>query len=447
MFVRGNSHCFWAIAVGVTLTLQASAQAPPPPKPGALVGTEKRARDELDAAGRLAAEKRYDDAIKRYQQILAESGDMLVTAPDDPNRAIPARWLVHQQIAALPEPARKIFRDAVEPSAKKWLEQGAAQRDARLLEQVVAQAFCSKSAMQALQLLGDLAFERGEFEVAEHYWRMLTRYPSEIANKAPANPSELLHPDTHGDDALAQAKLILSLLFRGDAQRARDEFDLFARQHPTSEGFFAGKQGKLADTLGAMIAGGSKWHVPGKGPVGVTWTTFAGDATRNSNVASLATPYWSDSPTWWRKLPGDPKAKPHKEADPPLGTGAAARTLAFEPVIVPGYVLVADAARVFAYDLATGKPAAKYDYGEKAALPESLDLRVPSQTDARYTLTVAGNLIYAQFGRSRCSRPILRSRRKWTRRLSASAWIVTGANSSCNFAGKFAPELSIAIRR
>jgi hypothetical protein len=115
------------------LPLAAGAQ-PDGPRAGALVGEEKRARDELDAADRLAANQRYDDAVRRYQQILAESGDALVSLePGDPRRALPVRWLVHQRIAALPLEGRKYFRAAVEETARRWLEEGTAKRDARLL--------------------------------------------------------------------------------------------------------------------------------------------------------------------------------------------------------------------------------------------------------------------------------------------------------------------------
>ena len=64
-----------------------------------------------------------------------------------------------------------------------------------------------------------------------------------------------------------------------------------------------------------------------------------------------------------------------------IGTGAAAKSLAFHPVIVGGHVLIADAARVFAFDQMTGKLVSEYRHGDKNKLPETLDLRVPSRTD------------------------------------------------------------------
>src|SRR5262245_5312470 len=214
MLDRGSRLALISATVWLTAVAAGLAQ----PKPGALLGEEKRVRDELDAAARLAAEKRWDDAVRRYQQVIAESGDLFVTVPGDANRALPARWLVHQQIAALPPEGRKIFRASAEEPARKWLQMGSANRDTRLLEQVVAEAFLTQVAEQALHVRGDLALERGEFELAEHYWRMLARYPSDREQKSEKG-YELLHPDPEGDGALARAKLVMSLLFRGDKER------------------------------------------------------------------------------------------------------------------------------------------------------------------------------------------------------------------------------------
>src|SRR5204863_7138017 len=67
-----------AVVVWLALAGVLSAQ-PEPPRPGTLIGEEKRTRDELEVADRLAGEKRYDEAVRRYRQILAESGDALVS--------------------------------------------------------------------------------------------------------------------------------------------------------------------------------------------------------------------------------------------------------------------------------------------------------------------------------------------------------------------------------
>src|SRR5439155_24064374 len=135
----------------------------------------------------------------------------------------------------------KLYRSAVDSSARSWLAQGVTRRDVRLLDQVVAEAFCSTAAETALHLLGDLALERGEFEVAEHYWRMLAGYPSEAGRKPRPGWLELRYPDPAGDGALAQAKLILALIFRGEKDAARSELEQFRKLRPDATGQFAGR--------------------------------------------------------------------------------------------------------------------------------------------------------------------------------------------------------------
>lgn len=383
-------------------TMGYAGAQPDTPRTGALIGEEKRVRDELDAADKLATDKHFDDAIRRYQQILAESGDALVALdPTEPRRSLPARWIVHRKIAALPPEARKLFRTSVAELTRPWLEQGTANRDVRLLEQIIAEAFCSAAAEQALHLLGDLAFERAEFEVAEHYWRMLARFPSETGDEG---AFVLRHPDPTGDIALTKAKLILARLFRGDRTAASAELEHFRKQHSDASGSLAGRTGKFADIVQAMVDADVRFQST-PGPAGATWSTFAGDANRNAVIPASSTPYWHYVPNWRTKLETDPKAKPHRDSDPPLGTGASARSLAFHPAIVPGYVLVADAARVFAYDLLSGDLAAQYDHRQNAGMPEAIDLRIPSRTDASYTLSVAGDRIYARLGAGPMKQP------------------------------------------
>src|SRR5207245_431192 len=108
---------------------------------------------------------------------------------------------------------------------------------------------------QALHLLGDLALERGEIEVAEHFWGMLAPYPS-AAKREPAKgaePFELLYPDPKDNGSLAQAKLILARLFRGEKPNAILGLAAFREKHQAVTGHFAGRDGNLADILQSLI--------------------------------------------------------------------------------------------------------------------------------------------------------------------------------------------------
>src|SRR5262249_1781281 len=115
----------------------------------------------LERAAKLVAEKQWTDAVDEYQRILDEAGDVLVPLGQGggqgaeaagPRRCIHARWLCHWRLAALPPEALTLYRSRVDAQAKKWLEQGRSEHDARLLRRVVEETFCSRFTDRALDL-------------------------------------------------------------------------------------------------------------------------------------------------------------------------------------------------------------------------------------------------------------------------------------------------------
>lgn len=372
-----------AAVLGLLVVGAACAAEPP----GAFPGEERRIADELRSAAKL------DDApaVKRYQEILAESGDRLVPADEAGTRLVPARWLAHAALAKRSPQARKLYRESADGPARKLLEQGAAARDARVLERVVAEAFCSRPAEAALHLLGDLAFERGEFETAERFWRTLAPPASK------PNPDGLTYPDPQ-DPALARAKQILAALFAGDVPRAKRELDTFRKFHADAEGALAGRKGKYAETLANLLA--TERPAPSSAPADsdpAAWGTFAGESSRNRIIPDRVTPYWPVLPQWTAPLPSDPGDPKRQPADVPPGSFAAARGLAAFPVVAAGCALVADPVRVAAYDLLTGQRVALYDHRAKNPMPPSL-AAAPPYPGVRCPLTVTDDRVYARFG-------------------------------------------------
>src|SRR5262245_29865319 len=133
-----------------------------------LAGESARTARRIAAADNLVAEKKWADAVDEYQRILHEAGDDLV--PLNNRHSLQARYLCHLRLAALPPAALRLYRNRVDGQARKWLEEGQAGRDTKLLRRIVEEAFCSRATDAALDTLGDLAFERGFFEEAERWW-------------------------------------------------------------------------------------------------------------------------------------------------------------------------------------------------------------------------------------------------------------------------------------
>src|SRR5207248_1970939 len=104
-----------------------------------------------------------------------------------------------------------------------WLEDGIKNRDEQPLLKIVREAFCSKEGDAALDFLGDLAFEKGDFHQALQWWQMLAAPPTEAEEKD-ASPGRLLYPDPKIDIARVRAKIIMAQLFDGNEFQAKLEF-------------------------------------------------------------------------------------------------------------------------------------------------------------------------------------------------------------------------------
>jgi outer membrane protein assembly factor BamB len=363
--------------------------APARPAAGAdpirLIGESQRTVQRLAEAADLEGRGRWTEAVELYLRLLDEAGDDLVPSDADNRHYLPARGVVHRRLAARAD-LLPPYRDRVEVRAQRLLELGESQHDPMPLEQLVANFFCSRSAESALHLLGDFACERGEFEQARRYWRLL---------EPATSPNELALPDPKGDVALPRAKQVLARLLAGERDEAAATLRTYRADNPNAVGHLAGRRGNLADTLQQLLETPDLSRVPAAEAV-ANPTTFAGDATRNGLLTGLLPPF-SPQPRYPPiLLPGANPASDARLIQRPLIRPAA---LAIHPVIAQGQVFVADASRVTAYDLATGQLSGQFDITHSVPQLGSLrDLRLPSTLDADFTVTLADGRVFARLG-------------------------------------------------
>jgi outer membrane protein assembly factor BamB len=360
-----------ALAIALLVALPCAAQPPERPADNA---TAARIADGVEKAqaGKLL------DAIEQFQRVLDTAGDELV--PVDRSQYTPARWVVHGLIARLPPDGVKLYRQRVDGQAAKRLEEAKAARDDAGLNRLLADMFAARASEEAILELARRAFERGDFDDAERFWRMLL--------PAPAEDDHLVRfPDPKAPPAAVRARLVLVKLFRGDRDEARAELAALREQFPNDTGLLAGKTGKYVETLTALVNDPAQTTLPRR-PDEPGWPTFAGSPTRlGTNRAKL--PYfWPDVPTWKVALP----FVRGNRFDGPPPDPLHPRALAFYPVIADGRAFVADGTRILSIDLATGRlaPVDWHKDGEEA--------RVPVREDVRYTLTMADGLLYARLG-------------------------------------------------
>lgn len=391
--MAGGAARNWAVAVAVGWWALAAPAAELPRLPGM---TQRGVQRFADAAD-LEQQKRWAEAVEAYLRIVDDAGNDLVPS-DDPRLVLPARRVVHRRLASRPELLRP-YRERVEGRARQLLDRGRADRDPQPLTELLDQFFCSRSAETALHLLGDLACERGDFDGARTYWHLLL----------PAAGREFNYPDPQGDAAIVRAKLILARLLAGEREQAVVEFRAFRKAHPKSEGYLAGRQEPLAATLQALFDSADvAVRRPSPGPT-LAPMTFAADPGRTGLVSGLLPPEAPRPRYNPIPLPDAPSPPPPgRVVQVPLTRG---RDLAVHPVVAFGHVLVADSRRISAYDLATGRLApGQFDLVQtrlklrlrsdptKAADANRSDAGLLGKQDARYTLTVDGDRVYARLG-------------------------------------------------
>jgi len=375
-----------------------------------LPGESRKAVARLEEARQHLAEQKWSEAVEVLQTLVDGGDDELVPAGHPPGRDIPhliqARRLAQLHLAGLPAPALALYRQKLEPQAGKWLEQGLAERDPRWLRKVIEEAFCTRAAEKALDGLGDLAFERGAFDEADLWWRLLAPFPP-VARPEQGPPQALAYPDPSGDVARVRAKQLLAHIFqaagRGDSAPLLEELRTYRKLHPREQGKLAGTQGTYADLLQEMIAGAAR----PAGPLQQSWASLGGDASRGLIATAPADlpgrlGQLCRQPAWQFDLAERVRLEEARNRPRPFFNSAqsafqAARSMAFHPVVTENEVLVSDGRYVTGYDIVTGAATEWYDVARFNG-GVKVDLTLPAAADLRHTLTVAEGCVFARLG-------------------------------------------------
>ena len=124
-------------------------------------------------------------------------------------------------------------------------------------------------------MLGDLAFQDGQFEEALAAYRRIV--PDRVDDSA-----GLVYPDPSVDVAQVAAKKLLCRAAIGENPPTRADFETFKTTYPDAKGTLAGRTQPYADTL--LEALRDDRLGPPTQPDG-RWPTFAGGADSNASRA------------------------------------------------------------------------------------------------------------------------------------------------------------------
>lgn len=172
--------------------------------------------DTADALLRNASshvrDGQWAEAIDIYQRVIQQYGDKVAKLPKDDAASdrtgesvlyVDLRHFCQRRLATLPAEALAIYRRRVDAQAERWYRQGRDERDRAALRRIVEQAFCSTWGDDALDLLGDLAFQDGRFDEAIALYKQLVP-------DATDDRSGLIYPDPSVDLARVAAKKVLA---------------------------------------------------------------------------------------------------------------------------------------------------------------------------------------------------------------------------------------------
>jgi len=328
----------------------------------------------------------WSAALDEYQRMIYDDGDTLALDEGSDRRlptlhSLPVRRLCHLRIAATPPHALTLYQKRVDVLAERLFREGQTNRDTKILQRLVNDLFCSRFGDRALDLLGDLAFERGDFALAVRWWRLLA-LPAAEAHRV--TTATLLYPGARLDLARVRAKFILARAFAGEHEQAERELQSFRGLHGAARGRLAGKEGEYAAIVEEVIR-----RLPAMVDDEL-WSTFAGSPSRNRVPPASPSPRsWADGPAWRVSLPNTGYVEPG-------GTlSHLAARLCYHPVIAGDRVLLANDRSVIGYHLLNGRELFHYDLPAAQKLTSST---LAPASAPRFTLTVAGDRVYARLG-------------------------------------------------
>lgn len=353
------------------------------------IPTESAAVRQLETIRLLLTEEEWPRAVEKLRFISDRHGQSLVSM--EPGRYLNVDLACNLLAARFPHDALAAYRKQIDPQAREWFERGRDTRNPVLLHNVVRRAFVSSYADDALFLLGEWAWERGDIAAARRHWEQLIPLPANALVQQATVP--LRYPDTNIDRALILARLVLCSAMEGDLDRARLERQAFADLHPNAAGELAGRKGNLAEILADLLVQAEDWNYPAPP---VENDTFAGNPERN---AVLPRGIDVGARKWSVQLGADSPIRRFRRLQQPR-----TNTLSYFPVAYKNVVLVNDASQIRAIDVRTGKAAWPIDKDDSGVIYPTLagdDLIQPTRLAVgvpRYTMTVDDGRLFAKMG-------------------------------------------------
>ncbi len=219
-------------------------------------------------------------AMRNLGWVLRQGADIMVrlrSYPEDP-KYVGLREDIRGLLAQLGEGPRKLYRETVAGASELQFQRAFSKRDPSALEKVVSTYPYTSAAEKALNAVGNIYMDRGEYGRAGYSFRMLL---DELSEQAAGDPAVL---------AAAAAKLLHCQIKIGDLAGAHETARKLAEEWSNQEFTLAGKRISAAAFSQKLLARLDAAEKESGAPSDAGLATFAGGMARTGADPKASSP-------------------------------------------------------------------------------------------------------------------------------------------------------------
>lgn len=210
--------------------------------PGFSISVDEKKLNLLDDYERYIRHQMWEKALSTLKE-LAETKSTSPLLPTTDGFLVDAEHRIWLAITSLPAEGREAFRLFFDGKANKQFEELSSESgffDPKVISKaknIYSQYFLTSVGDDVAELLGNDAFERGEFALAAHYWKSILDH----------------HPDSNLPEIDLNVKLALALIRSHQFERADANIQLIAQQFPDKKIMMGGRSIDPVSYLQSLI--------------------------------------------------------------------------------------------------------------------------------------------------------------------------------------------------
>ncbi|MCY2929471.1 MAG: hypothetical protein NTV86_08245, partial [Planctomycetota bacterium] len=204
--------------------------APGPPGSTTLVSVDANSQRALANALRYIGQGEFDSAAEVLQSLLSRA-DAGFVATDERGRYRATAARANEVLGSMGEQGLARYRLLYDAKAAALLQQAGGPGGEKLLLQVAREYLHTRSGPAALEAIGNLRFDQGQFDAAGRYWQ-----------QAAAGGDESLRPGRLGKRAVA-------LHLAGQEALAKVQVEELSKRYPDATAAMGGREWKLREFL------------------------------------------------------------------------------------------------------------------------------------------------------------------------------------------------------